>query len=252
MTMSAARLTSRVAASILLAATLFIAVASATKADNAHRPAAPTQSSGAPPTDSQKPTKSLVQEKTNNKSAVKADGDTHFTPTNADVEHFRHSLRLSRFHFALLLLLCGACGSGVVLVVLSSVFQSRSVSAANRDAECAAKRASGRKVQEMERELQEAFTLALKTENFSEAACQAAAAARRDEVLFAHAQIAAKEAERLLNVKIHAAHFEKLAAQASSRSEMGHAALVDILRRADEWEFRVLQAAKKLALEESK
>ncbi len=201
---------------------------------------------------SHKPTKSLVQEITNHRSAAKASGTAHLIPTNADVEHFRHGLGLSRFHFALLLSVCGAGGTLLVLVFLSYMFQCRSVAVAMKDAEIAAKRASALKVHEMERELKEAIALSLKTESFSEAACETTAAVRRDELLSAHAEIEAKEAERLINAKIRAAHFERLAAQASARSGMGHAELVHILRQADEWEFRVLQAAKKLATEVSK
>jgi hypothetical protein len=71
-------------------------------------------------------------------------------------------------------------------------------------------------------------------------------------MLAASAQIANKEADRLANGKARAAHYEEVAAYASPKSEVSHAAIVDILRKADEWEYLVLQEAKKLAVEESR
>jgi hypothetical protein len=132
------------------------------------------------------------------------------------------------------------------------MFQHRSVSALIKDAEIAAQRASARKVQEMECELKEAITLSLKTDNFSEAARQTAATTRRDQVLAMHAEIEEKEAERIATARARAAYYEGMAAHAAPKSGLEHAAIVDILRNADEWEYQVLQEAKKLAVEESK
>jgi len=173
-------------------------------------------------------------------------------PTNARVEHFRRRLRLSRFHFAGLLVLCGFFIGAVVLSVLSCVFRYRSVSALIKGAEIAVQRASARKIQDMERELKEGIALSLKTDGFSEAARQAAATAGRDGILAAHAAVEAKEAERLANARARAAHYEGVAAYAAPRSELGHAAIVEILREADEWEYKVLQEAKRLAIEVSR
>jgi hypothetical protein len=173
-------------------------------------------------------------------------------PTNAGVEHIRHQLRLSRFHFALLLFLCGICVGAAVLCFLSSVIQHRSVSALIKDVEIAKQHASALKIQVMNRVLKDAIALSLKTENFSEAARRTAASAQRDHVLATHAEIEAKEAERIANARARAAHYEGVAAHAAPKSELGHAAIVDILRNADEWEYQVLQEAKKLAVEEAK
>lgn len=101
-------------------------------------------------------------------------------------------------------------------------------------------------------ELTSAFALALKTDTFSEPACQAAAAASHDAILATHSHIEAKEAERQLTAKRREAHYEELATRAAASSGLDMNQVIDILRKADAWEFRVLQAAKKLAVEVSK
>jgi hypothetical protein len=103
-----------------------------------------------------------------------------------------------------------------------------------------------------DKEFREALALFLKTDNFSDIACRTAAAMTRGEMLAISARITDKEAERLASAKARAAHYENLAAYASVESGLDPAAIVEILQKADQWEYRVLQEAKKIATEVSR
>jgi hypothetical protein len=100
-----------------------------------------------------------------------------------------------------------------------------------------------------DQELQEAFALSFETNGFDDAACRAVAAARLDEILAAHASIETKEAERILNTKSRDIDREKKAAYAVSRCDLDKTDVIETLRGAEEWPYRVLQEAKGLAVE---
>jgi hypothetical protein len=100
-----------------------------------------------------------------------------------------------------------------------------------------------------DQELQEAFALSFETNGFDDAACQAVAAARLDEILASHASIEAKEAERVVSTKVRASELEKIAAYAISRCDLDKNDVIETLRGADGWPYRVLQEAKKLSVE---
>ena len=96
-------------------------------------------------------------------------------------------------------------------------------------------------------ELENAVALSLKTQEFSDAACEAAALAQLDHLLTVHAQIEMKEAQRQLQSKKREAHYAQLAKYTAANSSLDEAKIIEILRKADEWEYRVLEEAKAIA-----
>ena len=100
-----------------------------------------------------------------------------------------------------------------------------------------------------EQELNRALTLKLKTGDFSESACRAAAAAKRDEILAGHAEIERMAAYRLRHGKHVESYYNHIASRAARQTKLTKEELVDILHQATEWEFRVLQEAKRQATE---
>jgi hypothetical protein len=97
--------------------------------------------------------------------------------------------------------------------------------------------------------LESAIALKLKTDDFSDAACRLAAMARRDAILAAHAEIEKKTAHRLCQSDEMESFYAKVARYAARRTNFNKEQMVGILRNADEWEFRVLQEAKRQATE---
>jgi hypothetical protein len=102
---------------------------------------------------------------------------------------------------------------------------------------------------EWDRQLQEAFALSFETNGFDDAACQAVATARRDEILASHERIEATEAERIVSTRLRDIEREKIAWYAISRCDLDKKDVIETLRRAEEWSYRVLQEAKKLSVE---
>lgn len=103
--------------------------------------------------------------------------------------------------------------------------------------------------QTLQQDLDHALTLAVKTDNFSESFCRAAAAAKRPEILAVHSQTEKREVERLHHASYFEGYYRRVARYAASRTGIEKARIVEMMRQAHVWEYRVLQEAKRLAVE---
>jgi hypothetical protein len=97
--------------------------------------------------------------------------------------------------------------------------------------------------------VERALTLRLQTDNFSEDACHAAAAAKREQLLAGHAEIEKRAAGRLREAHSLGVSHKKAAKYAGREAALEQVELIKTLRNAEEWEYRVLQEAKRQALE---
>jgi uncharacterized membrane protein len=104
---------------------------------------------------------------------------------------------------------------------------------------------------EFDKQLSEALTLAIATDKFSAIACRAAAVARREEVLKNAAAIEAAEAKRRLELRALHAEYDKIAKYGAQFSWLDERLLWEMLGKAAEWPFSVLQEAKRIREEES-
>ncbi len=89
-----------------------------------------------------------------------------------------------------------------------------------------------------------AIALSLATDNFSDPACWDAAHDGLDKILARREAIEDAEAARRLNAKKHKDDYLRIAARAASTSDFSEAAIVEILRKADEWDYRMLREAE--------
>ena len=96
--------------------------------------------------------------------------------------------------------------------------------------------------------LQYALTLAIQTENFSEAACQAAATANLAQILTNHRKVEEHAATTLRTSKDFERYCKRLAKRAAKDSLLSQDQLQQILLHSYTWEFRILQEAKRQAL----
>ncbi len=89
-------------------------------------------------------------------------------------------------------------------------------------------------------------TLALKldTDNFSDAACWETAHDDLEAILMRRDEIQDAEAKRLLSVKEHEYEYWQIAAYAATISDLSKAEVIEILRKAEAWEYRVLREAE--------
>lgn len=136
---------------------------------------------------------------------------------------------------------------GIVLGTVLFVVCAHSI--ARRVSEMARRRA---KLRERALEcLDQALSLQLKTGGFSDDACRAAAAARRQRILDAHSEIERKEAQRIREARAFEEGYAQTARLAGKEAAFDRRQLIDALRKAHGWEYRVLQEAKRQAVEES-
>jgi hypothetical protein len=97
--------------------------------------------------------------------------------------------------------------------------------------------------QEDRAQLKKAVALYLATENFSDEARIRTAKQELDAILDRREAIEEAEAERRLCWKDREANYKRIATSADESPDFGTAELIKILRKADEWAFRVLQVA---------
>jgi uncharacterized membrane protein len=103
---------------------------------------------------------------------------------------------------------------------------------------------------DFDKQLSDALALAIATDKFSKIACRAAAVARREEVLKNAAAIEAAEAKRRLELRSLHAEYDKIAKYGAQFSWLDEKLLWEMLGKAAEWPFLVLQEAKKIQQEE--
>lgn len=97
--------------------------------------------------------------------------------------------------------------------------------------------------------LEEAQTLAQETEGFTEYACRDRAAINPEEILSMAAKVEAAEAKRRLNLKKRLEENEKIAEYATHFCFMDKTSIFDMLCKAEELPFLVLQHAKRIVNE---
>ncbi len=145
----------------------------------------------------------------------------------------------------------GALALGVIVSLILALVILKKVASYIRKYIVHRKALAGSAHQQRTRMLNNALALFLKTANFCEEACRQAAAANKGDILAQHSAIEAKEADRLLHSTAHEQYYKGVAAAAAKKCEFTKEELLDMLRKADAWEFRVLQEAKKLAIAEA-
>lgn len=92
--------------------------------------------------------------------------------------------------------------------------------------------------------LHSALALKLDTDNFSDAACWETAHDDLEAILIRRDEIQDAEAKRLLCVKYNEYEYWQIAAYAATISDLSKAEVIEILRKADAWEYRVLREAE--------
>jgi hypothetical protein len=98
------------------------------------------------------------------------------------------------------------------------------------------------------RRLIEAVALSLATNSFNSAAVRSHAAKRRKDLLNDADSIEWKEAQRRINSRLLEDDYKRLAKYAAPKSmHLDEPTLINILRSAEEWPFRLLTEAKRLA-----
>ena len=102
-----------------------------------------------------------------------------------------------------------------------------------------------------EKQFEEALALSLATDGFSDAACRMRAINGLNEVLEVASKIEADESKRRTTSLKTEAKYARIAKYAARRCPMDEQTIIDMLRAADEWPYRVLQMAKKLQQEEA-
>ncbi|MDT8067953.1 MAG: hypothetical protein ROO76_07265 [Terriglobia bacterium] len=94
------------------------------------------------------------------------------------------------------------------------------------------------------KKLQDALALKLATDNFSDAACWDAAHDGQKEILDRRAVIEDAEAARLLDSKNRDTQYRRIASHAVLLCDLTEEAVIDMLRNADVWDYRVLREAE--------
>ena len=97
--------------------------------------------------------------------------------------------------------------------------------------------------------IEDVKTKALETDNFSDTWVKAAARRERDEFLKNAATIERQEAQRQVNAKQRETEYREIAAYAASNPGLDATKVIDMLRKADELPYRLLQAAKAMKVE---
>lgn len=92
--------------------------------------------------------------------------------------------------------------------------------------------------------LRSALALKLDTDNFSDAACWETAHDDLEAILIRRDEIQDAEATRLLRVKDNEHEYWEIAAYAATISDLSKAEVIEILRKAEAWEYRVLREAE--------
>lgn len=105
---------------------------------------------------------------------------------------------------------------------------------------------------EWDERLEKAVALKLETDDFSDEACKATAETKLEQTLASAKAISATESARRLRAKELDEEYAQVAAYGALRSGMGASALVEALRNADAWAYRVLEEARPLAVSNSK
>ena len=100
-----------------------------------------------------------------------------------------------------------------------------------------------------EKRFHHAMTLGLETDNFSDIACHVVAEMKRQELLKNAGEIEGDEARRLSTEKLLDAEYAQIADWAVFRCNQDKRAIVEMLRQADRWPYRLLQEAKKIVME---
>ena len=98
---------------------------------------------------------------------------------------------------------------------------------------------------------EDAKTKALETDNFSDTWVKAAGRQKRDELLKNAATIEREEAKRQVYAKERETEYREIAAYAASNLDLDATKVIDMLRKADELPYRLLQAAKAMKVETS-
>jgi hypothetical protein len=97
--------------------------------------------------------------------------------------------------------------------------------------------------------LEDARTRALETDNFSDTWVEAASRQKRDELHKNAATIERQEAQRQVYAKERETEYREIAAYAAERHGLDAKEVTEMLRKADELPYRLLQAAKKVKVE---
>ena len=103
--------------------------------------------------------------------------------------------------------------------------------------------------QSWNKRLEDARTRALETDNFSDTWVEVASRQKRDELLKNAATIERQEAKRQVYAKERETEYREIAAYAAERHGLDAKEVTEMLRKADELPYRLLQAAKKVKVE---
>jgi hypothetical protein len=129
----------------------------------------------------------------------------------------------------------GAFSALIVLTCISCILNQERI-----EREQAQSRVSTRR----HKRLHSALALKLDTDNFSEAACRETAHENLDRILKRREAIQDAEAQRLLQIKAHEQEYRNIAAYAAWISDLPETEVIELLRQAEAWEYRVLREAE--------